>query len=270
MENEVKYPWLIYEVSDYDYLIWWIENVVIPQNINTTRHFYNQATKRNPSTSWSCWLFWSMWVISDLTWYQFTETDINAINNKAIKSYWLALKLWMTMYRAVDCVRDYWNEQNPNKKLSSYRFDIWDKLFAEALRKWHTMVVWYKTSNEYLKDSQDDWVISWEDFKKWSWHLVRVLFNKNILITDNYYWTKKYNEYIVNKINKLKENWVYFTSAYLFLYDKTMTNIIRDNIKLENAKIGFDLWLWNWLNPQSPMSREEAIAVIVKAIWKWK
>lgn len=273
MEDEVLYPGLLLSsdtISEKDYLIWAIENIVIPQNINKKVFQYNQAKKRTPTTAWSCGLFWSGGAISDLTGYEYTEDDWNRLNAKWIKSYWLVVWMWMTMYRAVDCARDDRNERHPDNKISTYRLEIGSELFAEALRKWHSMVVGYKTSDEYLKDSQDDWVISWEDFPQEWGHLVRSLYNKNILIRDNYFGKKKFNEYINNKINKLKENGVYFNSAYIFLYDKTMNDIIKDNIKIENAKIAFDLWIFNGLNPQGTASREEVAAMIVKALGKWK
>jgi len=260
-----KEDWLIYEVSETDFMFWSDDQIEIPKNTNTKRYFYNQIIKRDPATNWSCGLFGSMWVISDLTWYEYNEEDIKRINKSAIDNYWLSIPWWMTMLRAVKCVVNDWNIQNPDKKIHYYRTTIWDKIFAEALSKWHSLAVWYKTSSEYYKDSQDNWIINAENFPKKWWHLVRTNFNDNVIkIDDNYVWSKKYNTYINNKIKELKNNWVYFPSAYLFLFEKTMKDTIKENIDLEWAKEMFDKWYWNGLNPRKSMSRQEVMTVFNK------
>jgi len=273
--SELNMQWLIIDentISEEDYIIWADDKIEIPVNTNTKRFFYNQWTKRSPSTSRSCWPFWSIWTVSDLTWIEVTEVELNEINQLAIDEFWLTIPGWMYMSKAVDCVRTWWNRKNPNNKLYSIRCDIWDKVFTEALQKWHSLVVWYKTSTEYYKDSQDDWIVIWEDFPINWWHLVRTNFNdKAIKIDDNYFWTKKYNTYINNRIKILKDKWIFFPSAYLFLYEKTMTDKIRDNIDLENAKKFFDRGFTNWLKPRESITRQEfwaSMELVIQSLQK--
>ena len=206
-----------------------------------------------------------MWVISDLTWYEFTAKDKEEIQKLAVDKYWLKVPWGMYMSKAVDCLRHWWNKKFPDKKLMSFRLTIWDKDFAEALIQKHSLVVWYRTSKEYYNDSQDDWIVTWEDFPKNWWHLVRTnFFSQTIKIDDNYFWTKKWNTYTNNKIKELQKNWVFFPSAYLFLYDTSMEDEIKANIDLEWAKEMFEKWYWNGLNPRSPMSRQEVMTVLNK------
>jgi hypothetical protein len=264
--NELQNPWIILNsdtISARDYIIGAENPLVIPPNLNTDKYLYNQWIKRTPTTAWSCWLFSAMWCISDLTGYQFTEEDIQEINALAISTYWLLIWVWMYMSRAIDCVRDWWNAKFPDKKLLSFRWVVWDDQFIEWLNKGHSFAVWYHTSSDYLKDSQDNWVINKDNFPTdWGGHLVRTNFEDTINIDDNYEWTKDYNTYVNNKIKDLKDKWVYFPSAYLFLYDLSMEDQIINNIDLEWAKAEYLLWTWSWMNPRDNMSRQEVMQVI--------
>ncbi len=268
--NELNYQGLILDentVSESDYIIWGENDYNIPENTNKKKHFYNQW-KLKRTRNW-CWLYWSAWAISDLTWYEFSEEEMLDITNLAESKYWRKEDWWMYMSRAVDCLRNWWNTKFPNDKLISFRLKIWDEKSTEALKKNHSLVIWYRTSSAYYKDSQDNWVIDWEDFSKNWWHLVRCnIGDKAIHIDDNYFWKKKYNTYINNKLWKLVNKGIFFPSAYLFLKDNTMKDKIRDNIDIPKAIEAMDKWFWNWLNPRQSMSRQEVVTVILRAIEK--
>ena len=262
MENfELFNNWLIDEVSDNDYLFW-SDNIIIKENTNKDKYWYNQALQSR--TRNACVLYWNCGVVSDLTWYKFSEAEILEIVDLAEKSYGWSESWWMAFARWTDCVRTWWNKKFPDNQLITFRLDIWSEKFFEALDKWHSLTVWYKTSRDYLLDSQEDWEIQWEDFKKNWWHLVR-LYKKwnNLRIIDNYDWKKIYNDYINNKIEKLQKNWVYFISAYLYLFNNDyMSEQIKDNMSLENAKLFFDRWYTSGLNPKAPINREEMFALL--------
>jgi hypothetical protein len=264
MENtELNYSGLILDentISELDFLVWNWDDYKIPQNTNNQRHFYNQGELRR--TRNACALYWCAWAISDLTSYKFSKDELLEIVDLAEAEYWWIEDFGMYMYKAVDCLRNWWNTKFPDDKLMTFRMTIWDEKFEEALRKWHSLVVWYRTSPEYLTDSQDNWEIEWDDFPKKWWHLVRVNQDTSIKIDDNYFGQKKFNTYINNKIVTLRANWVYFPSAYIFLKDTTMQDEIRANIDLERAKKMFDDGYWNWLNPRQPMSRQEVMTVL--------
>lgn len=250
-------------ISELDFTLW-SDTIDIPENTNKEKHKYNQwALKRTRN---ACVLYANAWVISDLTWYKFSEAELLEICDLAEKTYWWNENSWMTLVRWTDCLRNWWNKKFPENTLTSFRLTIWDKQFAEALQKKHSLVVWYYTSKEYYLDSQLDWIIDWENFPRNWWHAVRTNYDETIKIDDNYEGKKKFNTYINDKIEILKNNYVYFPSAYLFLKDKTMEETIKENIDLERAKKAFDLWLWNWLNPREPMSRQEVMTVLHKVL----
>ena len=277
MEYELEHQWLILDentVSELDYELGWAwedgDDLKIPENTQLMLHHYNQWAMKWEMpyfhTWWSCGLFWTMWTISDLTWYKFTEEDILEIQKLAVDHYWLQVPWGMYMHKAVDCVRNWWNKKFPEQQLTSFRLKIgWPKYF-EALKKWHSLVVWYKTSSEYFKDSQDDGIVQWTDFpKKWG-HLVRTHQSWVFKVTDNYYWKKKFNTYTNNNLVKLKDNKVFFKSAYLILKTRTMNDEIKDNIDLDAAKEMFEKGYWNGLDPRKPMSRQEVMTVMKRIL----
>jgi len=220
---ESLYPWIKFDENPNDFFwAWW--DINIPLNTNTEVIEYNQYSPWikdiYKNTSWSCGLFASIWAVSDYTWYTFSEEEIYEIQKLAIDSYWLEVPWGMYLSKAIDCVRAYWNTKFPEDTLVSYRLTMWDQNYHEALDKLHSLVVGYKTSREYSLEA-NTWAITSEDFPKGGGHLVRNAENNNIsTIRDNYKWIKPFNIYENEKIIPLAKNWVYFPSAYLFLYDE--------------------------------------------------
>ena len=228
--TELECTWLIDKTKWTDYRLSGEDKQFIPFNTNVKKFYYNQAEFRGKVTSdvyneyeetrFSCALFWTMWTISDLTGYEFTKEDILAINRSAIDDYGLSIPWGMWFYQAVDCVRHYWNDVLKFKRLASFRAIIWDEIYTELMSKNHSVIVWYKTSTEYYNDSQDNWVLEGEDFDIGWGHCVRNNHYDFNRIEDNYEWLKEYNDYDILHLEKLKENGVYFASAYYFLYEE--------------------------------------------------
>jgi len=265
--NELKYQWLIdwHIVNETDYLLWWDNNLEIPVNRNKNNYFYNQGKLKR--TRNACVLYGnaaSLWYTMD---YEFSEKELLEIVDLAEKEYWWKEDKWMYISKWVDCVRNYWNKKFPDRKVKTFRMTIGDENFAQALRNNYRIVVWYRTCWVYYIDSQDDWVIQWERFTDFHWwHCVSCIYKDWIYIEDNYEWTKKYNEYLNNKIAKLKDSWTFFPSAFIYLKEETMTDTIKDNIDLDAAKEMFDKWYWNWLNPREPRSRQEVMIVLKRIL----
>lgn len=215
---EYKNPWILLDDNQNDWIIWADSVLNIPDNTNTLKHYYNQAKQKR--TYSACGIYSTLWAISDLTWYKFSESELLECVDIAERDYgWIEWE-WMYLSKAVDCARHYWNNKFPDKKVFSTRFELWDETSLEALQKWHSLVVWYKTSREFYNDSQDDGQVVWEDFPKWWGHLTRC--NKWVFIDDSYDGVKKFNRYEIDTIFTLKKNWVFFPSAYLFLKYNTM------------------------------------------------
>lgn len=271
LANQGLLEWDI--VNETDYLMWSTNPLEIPKNENTNNYFYNQAKLLR--TRNACVLYANaaaLWYLMD---YCFSEDELLEIVLLAEDKYFRKESSWMQISNWVDCVRHYWNDKFPDRKVKSFRMTIGDEDFTEALRMNHRIVVWYRTSREYYKDAQTDWVIDFEEFIDYTWwHAVTSILwvaevistDTGILIQDNYTWVKPFNIYYNNKISKLKETWTFFPSAYIYLKEKTMEETIRENIDLELAKKAFDLWIFNWLNPRENVSRQENAVMNMRSV----
>ena len=267
LEFELKYSWLLvweenFASSDYalsdSILVDRLKNI-IPDN---PVYEYDQSAQYR--TRNACTLYMWIKMISDLWNYKFSIGEILEICDLAEKNYGWNEEKWNWLYRSIDCVRDYWNNKNPDKEIISFSFNIDSKEFEILKNSWKTLGVGYSTSVWYYLDSQDNWNIdkntfSWE--KKTWWHAV--CFN-NWKIIDNYFWKKKFNSYKNEKIINLSKEWTFFRNWYVFFKKEE----ILEKINLKNAKIAFKLWLWNGQNAKNPMSREEVMAVFVNGIKK--
>jgi len=273
---ELVNQWLLdwNKVKKSDFLLWNENRIEIPYNENKNDYYYNQGKLRR--TRNACVLYanaWALWYLMD---YEFSEKELLEIVDLAEAEYWWEEDLWMYISDWVDCVRNYWNKKFPQRKVKTFRMEIWDEDFAVALRQNHRIVVWYKTCSNYYLDSQDDWVIEWERFWpfKW-WHCVCSVYSKNeqiskdywILIEDNYDWTKEFNVYYNNKISKLKETWTFFPSAYIYLKEETLEDEIKNNIDIPKAVEAMKNWFWNWLNPRQNATRQE-VATMIQSLYE--
>ena len=231
-ENEVS--GIIFDENPNDYMVSSEVELKIPYNENKIKHFYDQSAQAR--TRNACGLFASAWAISDYTGSKFTTKQLLDIVALAEKSYGWKETQGMYMSRAVDCVRTWWNLNNPDKKLMSFNLKIGTDKFHEAIRKGHSLAIGYNTGNDYTIDSQKDGIVEIETYREnGGWHLVRCAFDlDNILIRDNYFGKKKFNSYTNNKVEILRKNGHFFPSAYIFLYeDKRDIQAQEDKIAKE-------------------------------------
>lgn len=279
-EFEIKNQGLIIDegtISEYDYMLWGESDLSVKlkfkENTNKVKHFYNQWAQYR-TRNW-CVLYSACWVISDLLWYKFSDKELLEIIDSAEKDYWWKENYWMYLHKGIDCVRNWWNTKFPNQKLISFRVEVWSEDFAYAIKKWYTIQVGYRTTTEYYKDSQDDWIISKDNFIWFKWgHAVRCSFpdSKSITIDDNYFWQKKFNTYVNNKIKELRKNWVFFNWWYLFLKQDIMifNDVPETHPFADNIKWAKDKWITSGypdgsFKPDQPISRWEFVTMLRRA-----
>lgn len=231
-------------ISDNDYLLWSVEHDSLNKHLNNIKpdnviYGYNQASTRR--TRMACTLYWNIWAVSDLTEYKFSHQEILEICDIAEKDYgWSESRGWY-IFKWVDCVRNYWNNNNPDKQIVSFRINL--KTDTEILNKleWKkTLVIWYRTTREHYVDSQDNWVLDKKCFiscwAKQLWgHCIRYNNQENI---DNYKGHKKYNAYYNNNLQFLSKEWTYFKYAYVYFYKNDVKDIIK--------KSDYDKYLERW------------------------
>ena len=123
---------------------------------------------------------------------------------------------------------------------------------------------WYKAP--YVL-SGDEWnghailIIWFDDTYEWGCFII-----KNSYWDKKYDWGKMYLPY--------KDLDLLFPSRYSLIDEEDellkYKKETMENIDLELAKEGFELGLWNGLNPREPISRQEAVVVIMRAMEKLK
>jgi len=267
-------------ISKNDFLLWNLEKDKLEDYLDnikpeTPKIFYNQA-KLNRTRN-ACTLFWSFWAVSDLTGYNFSEKEILEICDIAEKYYGWREDYGWYIYKAVDCVRNYWNKKFPEKKLVSFRIDLKSEKDLEIIKKLYearkTIVIWYRTTKEHYIDSQDNWVLDRDCFvscgsKITGWHCIRYNFWMNI---DNYIDRKKYNSYVNEKLVKLVKEWTYFISWYVFFYKDEFDEIFSDVQEwapfYEAIKWAKENWIIHWYDdwtfrPNNSITRGETIWVL--------
>lgn len=267
-------------ISENDFLLWNIDEKTLEDYLENTKEdnpkiFYNQAALTR--TRNACTLFWSFWAISDLTWYKFSQEEILEICDIAEAKYGWKEASWGYIYKAVDCVRNYWNEKNPEKEVVSFRVNLRDSKDLDIIKKLYekkkTLVIWYRTTIEHFKDSQDNWVLDNTCFlscwAKATWgHCIRYNHSQNI---DNYEWRKKYNSYENNQLVWLANEWTYYPSVYVYFYKSEFESIFKDVQEwaafFEAIKWAKENWIvrgyWDWtFRPSQSISRWELVWVL--------
>lgn len=253
--NEILEGGLILDentISENDYLLWDESNIsdfIDKMEADEPKIFYNQAQQHR--TRNGCSNYAGFGCISDMMGFRFSLKEILEIHDLAEKKYGWREDYWNYLYKAVDCVRDYWNSKNPDNQVISFRVNLKSKIAQELINKGKTLMIWYKTTKEHYVDSQDNWKMDSDSFanaKKIWWHAIRHNKGNNI---DNYIWKKKYNTYENKKLVDYANEGTYFTFGYVFFK--------KDESNSELAK---RLWFWNWKNPNNSATRFEVASMI--------
>lgn len=280
MEENNIYTWAILDentTSINDYILWWdsdlsskIDN--LPQNKFEIKE-YNQWAEYESRNF--CTIYSAMWMLSDLKGIKFTNEQILEVWRLWVANWWLDPDVWWYLYKAIDEVRNWWNKNNPNDKIISFRLKVTDPEFQELMDLWYSCQIWYKTSTELYNDSQDDWIVEWNNFPKKWWHAVRSRIWK-IKIVDNYFWKKKYNQYTIKQVQSLIDNWIIFNEAYVFLNYNNMAipwiTDLPENSPFAEAMTkmynkGAIKGFWDWtVRPNQSLTRWE-FSLILNRLW---
>lgn len=155
----------------------------------------------------------------------------------------------------------------------------WPKIMKELWYiKWYALI----TTIEEAKRSIVNWrpIVVWSNRLKWwwpceakqsYWHAVLIIwYNKDWFIIKQSYWKEKYNEW-KNLLLYKDFNLLYNSKYSLIDIENPILSYkkqVMENIDLDPAKVWFLLWLYNWKNNTSPITRQEAVSVIVRALEK--
>ncbi len=236
--------WAIEVYSENDYLAWEIEIPKARESFWKNEDQFNQKLVDRYGCVYHSWYGAlndncnkKLWWIEDLK-----ELE------KVKYEYWYKDVFWMALYRWADMIRHWWNKNNPDDPIISYRVEIGTEKYAEALEKEYSIHTWYKWNAEYNAD-RNDWVL--DSFEFWPftyWHAIRDTKKEEKLIrVDNYIGAKILNQYEVKEIKKLAESWVNFRFWYIYIFK----NDIMDQLKRDAEDVQEALKLWITNNEQN-------------------
>ena len=82
--------------------------------------------------------------------------------------------------------------------------------------------------------------MNWVDFWKTTrWHCTRFVWEEWIKVIDSFKW-RKYNEYKIENIRWLVDNWVFYRSAYVILPQENIQQKKEDLKRLKDMEILVD------------------------------
>lgn len=188
------------------------------------------------------------------------------------KDLWLrALALWRLDVNKWSLVSD-----GPKTARDSWLIKWWalvnsvDSIKHSLIQK-RPVVVWsFQLDWSAAKNSPH--LLKWP---KWSAHAVLIIWYddeihwwsfiiKNSYGSEKYDWWKMYLKY--------SDFWLLFHSKYSLIDQEDPILSYKENvmskINIPMAKVWYELWLWNWDNATGPVSREESVTIILRAIQK--
>ncbi len=261
--DELYQGWLIYEVSDRDYLLGGDDNIKLEIQkrpfADEIRYPYNQLELKNWTNC--CVPTACMWALSDLMNREFTISERQEVVDSAVQQGILDLHAGMRFYQWIDLVRKWWNSKNPDNQVISFRLTYGSDAYFEAMNRGHSLVCGYRGNSEYNADSSDG-ILEWKDFRPSTYgHCIRAYRHEGLVkVIDNYEGRKIMNEYGVLYPNDLVVNGVYYNEFYLFLQKNYMTP--EQLSAFEAQKNG----IWNGQRPNDPATRME-VAIMLDRLY---
>lgn len=268
-------------IAETDFILWTDEagslaTLDLRNNLNDYIYEYNQGAKRR--TRNACTLYSACGTLWDTMGYKFSEDELLEICALAEAKYGWAENAGGYLYKAVDCVRHWWNAKFSDNQIKTYRVELGTTQAERALNKGYSIMCGYKTSPEYFNDTQDNQRVDNKTYSGYTGgHAVRTriwiqddtYMSKNVVavlkwndvIIDNYFWKKKYNVYENKYIAQLKAHGAFFKWGYVFVAVPKKDEI-RDNIPLQDAKELYDKGITNGRNPQDTIPKYEVWALI--------
>lgn len=239
--------------NDDDYLIWseWTSIDNIPKARDTFWDRQIQFNQNKIDPEW-CVYHAGTWCIADEKVFNYVWFLQECSKEK--HKYWYKPWVWMYIYKWVDMIRHIWNKNNPKDKIITFRIKFWSKEFETLLDKWYSLHIWYRGNRDYNKDKNDDWILEKTNFwKSTYWHSIRITKKdwKYHIIVDNYNYIK-HNTYKIpsNNLIKLVKNWVFFWSAYIYVFENDFNNNnnkMTEQLKkdIEAVEFAYKNWITN-------------------------
>ena len=226
-KEEEGMSWLlgIWE-KDTDYILWGTTISQIKQELVKKWKSWEEEAKeliyeydqgaQYETRNW-CTIYSAITELSYLMDRKFSLCEILIIWRKMIEDWKLDPNKWAYLSDAIDAVRHYWNETNPEKPIASYRIDYTDIPLIRVL-DWYVIrptQLGYRTSSELSTEARlSPYIVKWKTYRKVGGHAV-TRFKWEIV--NNYSRPNKVNRFRFAYLQELITDWVVFKNGYLFL-----------------------------------------------------
>jgi len=206
--------------NDKDYV--WKWDIIETPSLN-----FKKAWEIQYHQHWNtCFLYWPMWAVSDLTWYEFVKEAQEDLVVEAWASKYADPKWWWYFWYWIKSVCDLYNERYAENSQWLEYYRVPKKDWEEWLDRWYSIVIWYKHSKEWVNDKRDDWIINksnteYDWTEDWYWHCTRLIkYDWKYYIVNNYSWTSQN----IFEIDNYKDN----TSLFAFWYIPVLLEDVKD------------------------------------------
>lgn len=212
-----------------------------------------------------CTIYAPMGVLSDNAYINITEKQRLELARKRSEQPDFNKNVWWYMSVGVETAASI------DDKLEMLKVSTKTQHFFSLLGKNYRINIGFNV-RENWNSIIKDWIISKEDidklWKRVTWHSTSIvkIWDKYYIV-DNYKGVKTYNIIELEVLQKMIDDNIIYEWAYIIFLNtnnlkEKMKEEILENIKLLRAKEAFKLWIWNWLDWNNAVTREETAAMI--------
>ena len=237
-EKTMRFLWIIKDVEekswggllwigerDSDYVLWWTKSEIKEALVKKYKsgkeenreliYEYDQGAQYE-TRNW-CTIYSAITELSYLMDRKFSLCEILEIGRKMVKDWKLDPNKWAYLSDAIDAVRHYWNDTNPEKPIESYRISYTDEVITRVLDEFviRPTQLWYRTSSELSTETRlKPYIATKKTYRKvWGHAVTRFKWE----IINNYSRPNKVNRFRFAYMQELIADWVVFNNGYLFL-----------------------------------------------------
>lgn len=235
----------------------------------TVSHLYNQLEFSKDYWNCLCTIYWPITQLSIVTGREITTAERNELVIRRYNDSDFNPNVgWFVTY-GIDTLRRWWNANNPDNKLVTFRIPNRSSLRDVFFQRWLPLTTSFNWNREYSLDSID-WVLDKLDYNKYPktyWHCLAMFQLRKL---DNY--NREYRYKSIEDYQAMLNVFTETANSYAMFLENDLTD---DGKKLVHF---MRIWLWDGSRPADPITRWEAsrMAMILdvwteeKHIWNSK
>lgn len=187
----------------------------IPKALNTTTFEYNQLEYATKFGQNLCTLYAPIGMLSDLIGKRIENRE--ALCQLRTDMYDFNPSVGGYLSEGVNCVRNWWNKNNPNNQIRSFALN--NSEIMEAMKKGHRVNIGYMGNATYNKDAADGVLDSMNIGPTSYGHSTTVKIVGDEVVVDSYAGVKKHNIYKVADFQAFLDSPLTFATGYMYMFN---------------------------------------------------